>query len=56
MFLDVQNVLASNLPSEPSYGLDRNEDGDIVDPRTLVRIEEVDNSSVLPTLGIVVDF
>lgn len=56
VFLDVQNVLASNLPSEPSYGLDRNEDGDIVDPRTLVRIEEVDNSSVLPTLGIVVDF
>ncbi|WP_421874773.1 TonB-dependent receptor [Marinoscillum sp.] len=56
IFLDVQNVLASNLPSEPSYGLDRNEQGEIVEPRNLIRIQEVDNSSVLPTLGIVVDF
>ena len=56
VFLDVQNVLASNLPSEPSYGLDRNDNGEIIEPRTLIRIQELSNSSVLPTLGIVIDF
>ncbi len=56
IFLDVQNVLASQLPSEPSFGLDRDGDGNVITPEALVQIEEVDNSSVLPSLGIVIDF
>jgi len=56
LYLDVQNVLFNDLPDTPQYGLKRNEDGTVVKPRELVEIENVDNTSVLPTLGIVIDF
>lgn len=56
VFLEFQNVFSQNLPSQPSYGLERNESGEILQPRNLVRVEDVSNSSVLPSIGIVVDF
>ena len=56
VFLEVQNALGSDLPAEPSYGLNRTNNGQVITPRELIRIEDVDNSSVLPSLGIVVDF
>ncbi len=56
LFLEIQNVFASNLPSPPSYGLARNDAGDVLDPRRVVEIEATDNSSVLPTIGVVIDF
>jgi hypothetical protein len=56
VYLDVQNFLAADLPSEPNYGLLRDEVGSILEPRTLVRIEDVSNSQVLPTIGVVVNF
>lgn len=55
LYLDIQNVLLNELPSPPEYGLERNEDGSPVMPRQIVEIEQVDNTSVLPTLGIVID-
>ena len=55
LYLDIQNVLFNELPSPPEYGLKRNEDGSPVMPRQIVEIEQVDNTSVLPTLGIVID-
>ncbi|MBK6266769.1 TonB-dependent receptor [Marivirga sp. S37H4] len=56
VFLEFQNAFVQQLPSEPNYGLVRNDDGEIVQPRQLTIIEEVNNSSLLPTLGIVIDF
>ena len=56
LFLEIQNVLASQLPSPPSYGLNRTETGQIIEPRSIVEITGVDNSSVLPSIGIVLDF
>lgn len=56
LFLDVQNVLGSEIPALPTYGLSRTNSGGIVQPRQLVRVEEVDNSSVLPSIGVVIDF
>lgn len=35
-----------NLPSEPSFGLQRNDDVEIQQPRELVRIADVSNSSL----------
>ncbi|MGM0547092.1 MAG: TonB-dependent receptor [Bacteroidota bacterium] len=55
LYLDVQNVLFNELPSTPEYGLRRNEDGSVATPREIVEIENVDNTSVLPTLGVVID-
>ncbi|MEM8967042.1 MAG: TonB-dependent receptor [Bacteroidota bacterium] len=56
LFFEIQNVLGSDLPQPPSYVLARNDAGQIALPRNLVEIEEADNSSVLPTLGVVIDF
>ncbi len=54
-YIEVTNILGSNIPSPPEYGLQRNEEGMPVEPRKIVEIEDLDNSSVIPTIGIVVD-
>jgi len=56
LFFEVQNILGSDLPQEPSYVIARDESGQIEDPRRLVEVQGADNSSALPTLGIVIDF
>jgi hypothetical protein len=55
-FLEIQNVLGSNLPSAPRYGLDRTDDGTLIEPRRLVLVRDLNNSAVLPSFGFVVDF
>ncbi|WP_115461162.1 TonB-dependent receptor [Winogradskyella aurantiaca] len=55
LFFEVQNILAQNAPSPPLYGLNRDENGTIIPPRTLVELEQ-DNSQPIPSLGIVFDF
>ncbi|MFH5832433.1 carboxypeptidase-like regulatory domain-containing protein [Halalkalibaculum sp. DA384] len=55
LYLEISNVLASNIPNPPEYGLERNADGTPVQPRQIIEIEELDNSSRRPTLGIVID-
>ncbi|MFT4740285.1 MAG: hypothetical protein ACI9L9_001067, partial [Marivirga sp.] len=56
LFIELQNVFIQELPSEPSYGLRRDDQGVILQPTELVVIESANNSSLLPTLGIVIDF
>jgi hypothetical protein len=56
VFLEFQNVFVQQLPSEPDYGLVRDDEGNVVTPRQLKQIESVDNSSFIPNLGIVIDF
>jgi len=56
VFLEIQNIFGQEIPNEPTYGLDRDEDGTIILPETLIQIEGADNSSVLPSIGIVIDF
>lgn len=56
VFLELQNAFAQEAPNEPTFGLDRDENGVIQIPRQLVEIEELSSSSVLPTLGLVIDF
>jgi hypothetical protein len=55
VFLEVQNVLGAVAPAPPSYGLDRNETGELVAPRSLIVIPE-DEGSFLPSFGLAVDF
>ncbi|NAS13747.1 TonB-dependent receptor [Poritiphilus flavus] len=55
VFIEAQNVLGQDNPQPTEYGLDRNANGDIVEPRSLVAIES-DTGQVLPSIGIVVDF
>ncbi|GAA4845109.1 TonB-dependent receptor [Algivirga pacifica] len=55
VFIEAQNVLAQKIPVPPEYILLRDMNGEIVEPRAL---EEVDtgNSTVVPTIGVVLDF
>ncbi len=56
LYLDIQNVLNQSTPSEPNFGLDRDDNGDVIPPATLIRVDTEDNSSVLPSIGIVLNF
>lgn len=56
IFLEVQNAFAQDLPSEPSFGLLRDANGVIIEPRALTEIESVSNNSVLPNIGLVINF
>lgn len=55
IFLEIQNAFAQQIPEPPIFGLDRNEGGDIIEPRQLVNIP-INNGEILPTIGIVFDF
>ncbi|MEM6865824.1 MAG: TonB-dependent receptor, partial [Bacteroidota bacterium] len=55
VFVEAQNVLGQNIPQPPEFGLNRNTDGSIVDPRSLVEIE-TDTGQIIPSIGIVLDF
>jgi hypothetical protein len=56
IFIEFQNALSQDTPSPPNFGLVRDDEGNILDPRTLKEIEDLSSSAVLPTLGIVIDF
>ena len=56
VFLEVQNILGQTIPQPPEFGLNRNAQGQIIEPRSLVEVSEIDNSSVLPSIGVIIDF
>ncbi|HBQ60855.1 MAG TPA: TonB-dependent receptor, partial [Balneolaceae bacterium] len=56
VYLEVQNVLAQPSPSEPRYGLDRNESGEIITPRELVRVSATESGEVFVSIGLVLNF
>lgn len=55
LFIESQNILGQNNPSPPDYGLNRDADGMVIQPRSLAIIEQ-DPGSVIPGIGIVIDF
>jgi hypothetical protein len=50
LYLEIQNLLGQDTPSTPSYLL---EEGP---PRRLKVVEEISGGSVLPSIGIIIDF
>lgn len=50
LYLEIQNVFAQNAPSEPSYLLENGNSPE------LVRVDQLDESSILPTIGFILDF
>ena len=55
LFAEVQNILAQNNPQPPEFGLNRDENGGLVSPRSLVELVQ-DNGQPIPSIGIVLDF
>ena len=56
IFLEVQNFFGQNVPDVPQFGLARDDMGGVLLPQSLVQIQNIDNSSVLPSIGVVIDF
>lgn len=55
LFLDIQNALAQKTPQPTEFGLNRDTNGEIVNPRSLINVNGAEGS-VLPSLGIILDF
>ena len=50
IYFEIQNVLSQNTPSEPSYLLQNGTNPE------LVRVDQLSESSLLPTIGVILDF
>ncbi len=55
LFLEIQNMLMRKSPQAPEYVLERDDEGNVMNPRNLVQLAKEDGS-MIPTIGIVVDF
>ncbi|AXT62094.1 TonB-dependent receptor [Aquimarina sp. AD10] len=55
VFAEAQNVLGQATPEPTQYGLGRNTNGTIIQPRELSAIE-TESGQIIPSIGIVVDF
>ncbi len=55
VFIEAQNILAQDIPQPADFGLARDSMGNILEPRSLVEIEQGDGQAI-PSIGIVVDF
>lgn len=56
VFFEVQNILGNANPEEPSYGLDRDETGELVIPERLIQVNTNTSVNVLPSIGLVINF
>ena len=56
-YFEIQNFLAQSVPLPEEYGLNRSENGELILPTSLVRVDTNQNSNIpIPTIGFVVDF
>lgn len=56
VFLEAQNILSQKIPRPTEFGLARNENGNILQPRSLIAIENDNSGQVIPSIGVVLDF
>ena len=55
-YIDIENLLMSEIPVPPDYGLQRDENQNILNPRNLIEISSENQSSLIPSIGFVIDF
>jgi hypothetical protein len=55
VFIEIQNVLSQDIPSPPEFSLNRNTSGVVIEPQSLVELEN-GGGQLIPSLGIVIDF
>lgn len=55
LFLEIQNLMMRKSPESLEYVLQRDNEGNVMNPRNIVQIDD-ENGSLIPTIGIVVDF
>ncbi|MGD1947874.1 MAG: TonB-dependent receptor domain-containing protein [Croceivirga sp.] len=55
VFVEAQNILSQQIPQPTEFGLNRDVNGSLLEPRSLVAIES-DTGQIIPSIGVVVDF
>ncbi|WP_206540698.1 TonB-dependent receptor [Kordia jejudonensis] len=55
VFVEAQNILGQEIPQTPQFGLARNANGTVAQPRSLQQIE-TESGQIIPSLGVVIDF
>ena len=55
-YIDIENLLMDEIPVPPEYGLQRDGNLNIVDPRNLIEVISDNRSSIIPSIGFVFDF
>jgi hypothetical protein len=56
-YFEIQNFLAQSIPRPEEFGLNRAENGELISPNSLVRVDTNENNNIpIPTFGLVFDF
>ena len=55
-YIDIENLLMDEIPVPPEYGLQRDDNLKIVNPRNLIEVISDNRSSLIPSIGFVFDF
>jgi outer membrane receptor for ferrienterochelin and colicin len=56
-YFEIQNFLAQSIPLPEEFGLNRAENGELILPNSLVRVDTNENNNIpIPTFGLVFDF
>jgi hypothetical protein len=55
-YIDIENLLMDEIPVPPEYGLQRDGNLNIIDPRNLIEVISDNRSSLIPSIGFVFDF
>ena len=55
-YIDIENLLMDEIPVPPEYGLQRDGNLNIVDPRNLIEVISDNRNSLIPSIGFVFDF
>ena len=55
-YIDIENLLMDEIPVPPEYGLRRDDNLNVVNPRSLIEVISDNRSSLIPSIGFVFDF
>ncbi|MFA8433123.1 MAG: carboxypeptidase-like regulatory domain-containing protein [Marinifilaceae bacterium] len=56
LYIDIQNLYGASTPTPPTYGLKRDDKGNILLPQQLIEIEDIEEGEIIPSIGLVLDF
>ena len=55
-YIDVENLLANEIPVPPEYGLLRDKNKNIIEPINLIEVDSDNRNSIIPSIGFVLYF
>ena len=55
-YIDIENLLLNEIPIPPEYGLERDNNQNVILPRNLIEVESDNRNSIIPSIGFVFDF